>query len=305
MLKKIVFLVGVVGAFISCSSDDNTNTNDIQNLELSLTKLQNLGSDFVYEGWIIVNGAPQSTGVFSVDDDGKLSKTTFELKRELLNIATAFVLTIEAKGETGQEALTPSKTKILSGNFSDNSASLNTGIIGSFSSASGSFILATPTDNANGVNNMNDENGVWFLNPTTTPPSPSLSLPVLDEGWQYEGWVITNGTPLSTGTFTNVAATDNSAPFSGPVALPSPNGSDGFFPGEDFLINAPSEITFPLDLRGKTVVITIEPNPDNNPKPFSLKPLIGTAGQLTVPNQTSMTNNSDLSFPGGLVKRLQ
>lgn len=34
-------------------------------------------------------------------------------------------------------------------------------------------------------------------------------------------------------------------------------------PGEDFFINAPSGETFPLDIRGRTVVISVELVPDN------------------------------------------
>ena len=49
------------------------------------------------------------------------------------------------------------------------------------------------------------------------------------------------------------------------------------FPGEDFLVNAPSGLTFPADLSDATMVISIEPSPDNSPNPFTLKPLLGKA----------------------------
>ena len=45
------------------------------------------------------------------------------------------------------------------------------------------------------------------------------------------------------------------------------------FPGEDYLQNAPSGLSFPTDLKGMTIVISVEPNPDNDPGPFTLKPL--------------------------------
>ncbi|WP_370478117.1 hypothetical protein [Tamlana flava] len=32
-------------------------------------------------------------------------------------------------------------------------------------------------------------------------------------------------------------------------------------------------MSFPTDLRGATVVISVEPDPDNSPAPFTLKPL--------------------------------
>ena len=56
--------------------------------------------------------------------------------------------------------------------------------------------------------------------------------------------------------------------FSGPMGGPP-------FPGEDFLINAPEGLTFPLDLSGQVVVISVEPTPDTSPKPYSIKPLAG------------------------------
>ena len=45
------------------------------------------------------------------------------------------------------------------------------------------------------------------------------------------------------------------------------------FPGEDFLKNAPTGLVFPTDLKGKTIVISVEPSPDNSSMPFVLKPL--------------------------------
>lgn len=32
-------------------------------------------------------------------------------------------------------------------------------------------------------------------------------------------------------------------------------------------------LTFPTDLKGMTIVISVEPSPDNSPAPFALKPL--------------------------------
>jgi hypothetical protein len=40
-------------------------------------------------------------------------------------------------------------------------------------------------------------------------------------------------------------------------------------------MDAPEGLTFPLELSGKTVVISVEPNPDTSPFPSPIKPLIG------------------------------
>ncbi|MDD7885010.1 anti-sigma factor [Flavivirga sp. 57AJ16] len=267
MIKKMfTATILSIGLFASsCSNDDDNNTSTAS-LTLDLDGLEALGDNYVYEGWIIVNGAPVSTGTFS----SVTFPQSFTVDAAQLANATDFVLSIEPAGETGVEAGTPAKTKLLAGSFSGSTANVSTGIVGDFSNATGKYILATPTDN----DDTNESSGVWFLDNTNAPPPVAgLDLPTLEEGWKYEGWAVINGIPISTGTFTKVAATDDAAPFSGSVALPAPNGADGFFPGEDFLENAPNGVTFPTDLKGATIVISIEPSPDDNPAPFTLKPL--------------------------------
>jgi hypothetical protein len=267
MIKKMFLAIVAIGLFATSCSDDDDNSPSTANLNVNLTGLEALGSDYVYEGWIIVNGAPVSTGTFT----SVTFPQSFTVDAAQLASATTFVLSIEPAGETGQAALMPAETKLLAGDFSGNSANVNSnGIVGDFSSAAGKYILATPTD----TDNTNEASGIWFLdNINAPPPVAGLTLPTLDSGWKYEGWAVINGMPISTGTFTKVAATDDAAPFSGSVALSAPNGADGFFPGEDFLNNAPSGVTFPTDLKGATIVISVEPNPDNSPMPFTLKPL--------------------------------
>ncbi|AUP81077.1 hypothetical protein C1H87_21115 [Flavivirga eckloniae] len=266
MIKKMFIAVLAMGFLATSCSNDDDNTPTTANLTLELDGLEALGNGYVYEGWIIVNGAPISTGTFT----SVTFPQSFTVDATQLANATDFVLSIEPAGETGVEAATPAKTKLLAGGFSGSTANVNTGIVGDFSNATGKYILATPTDN----DDTNESSGVWFLDNTNAPPPVAgLDLPTLEEGWKYEGWAVINGTPISTGTFTKVAATDDAAPFSGSVALPTPNGADGFFPGEDFLENAPNGVTFPTDLKGATIVISIEPSPDDNPAPFTLKPL--------------------------------
>lgn len=72
------------------------------------------------------------------------------------------------------------------------------------------------------------------------------------------------------------------------------------FPGEDYLINAPTGFMFPLDLAGGKAVISIEP--DNSPNPFLLKPLVG---DIPVGTTDHLTYNmrQNLNFPTGTVNR--
>ena len=138
--------------------------------------------------------------------------------------------------------------------------------------------------------------GVWWLDPSTGP-GPALNLPTLPTGWNYEGWAVIGGTPVSTGTFTSASGVDDSDTFSGTTGGPA-------FPGEDFLNNAPSGITFPTDLAGATIVISVEPNPDNSTTPFLLKPLVGTAPVDAADHILyNMSNNAVATNPTGSVSR--
>lgn len=297
MIKKM-FLGLALGFFaVSCSNDDDAAVA-LSNLNVNLNGLENLGSDFVYEGWIIVNGSPVSTGTFTVNDSGTLSRTSFAINSDQLAAATTFVLSIEPAVDPDPA---PAPTKLLAGDFSGNTAAVGLGPVtssGNFDAASGAFFLRTPTDEMPGAgNNGNDQYGVWFGNPGM-PPTASLNLPPLADGWKYEGWVVVDGTgPITTGTFTTFGTADESNGFSG-----AENNAGPPIPGEDFFLNAPDGFTFPLDVRGRTVVISVEPSPDNSPAPFLLKPLVGTAGNDTAPATHDLNLNAS-SFPTGTIVR--
>ena len=256
-ILKFLALFAIAFTVTFCSDDDEPKTND---LILNISGLEDLGTDYVYEGWIIVDGAPVSTGTFS----SVTFPQSFTVDASQLASATTFVLSIEPAVDSDP---LPAATKILAGDFSGSSANVDSnGIVGDFSNSSGTYILATPTD---GPDN-NEESGVWFLDNSSGSAMVGLDLPVLTAGWKYEGWAVIGGVPVSTGTFTDPALADHNAatsPFKGDIV-------DGpAFPGEDFLQNAPTGMTFPTDLKGATIVISVEPSPDNSTTPFTLKPL--------------------------------
>ncbi|WP_452231413.1 anti-sigma factor [Lacinutrix sp. MEBiC02595] len=261
MIKKTILAVMALGIFAtSCSSDDDNNsTPSTADLTLNLAGLETLGSDFVYEGWIIVDGSPVSTGTFT----DVIFPKTFTVDATQLTAATTFVLSIEPAVDPDPA---PAATKILAGDFSGSSANVNSNLVADFSSATGTYILATPTD----MDDTNEASGVWFLDNTSGTAVTGLDLPTLADGWKYEGWAVINGTPVSTGTFTDAAMADDNAatsPFKGDA------GNGPGYPGEDFLQNAPAGMTFPTDLKGATIVVSVEPSPDNSAAPFTLKPL--------------------------------
>lgn len=259
MFKKVLILTLSLSFFVlSCNDDDDGVSTD--QLTLNLDGLEALGSDYVYEGWIIVNGSPVSTGRFS----SVTFPQSFEINSSDLANASTFVLSIEPTVDNDPG---PAATKILAGDFSGNSATVNSsGIVADFGSATGTYILATPTD----MDNMNEESGVWFLDNSSGSPMTGLNLPTLSDGWKYEGWAVMNGMPISTGTFTDPAMADDNAATS---MFKGDSGNGPNYPGEDYLQNAPAGLTFPTDLKGSTIVISVEPYPDNSPNPFTLKPL--------------------------------
>lgn len=300
-MKKHTLLTAVLATvifFAACKSNDDDNSNTTtptsneSNLNLSFNGLEDLGSDYAYEGWMIVDGKAITTGVFNVDANGKPSATSFAVNKDDLAKATAFVLTIEPSPDNDP---TPSSVHILAGDFSGSNGALTVShgsALGTdFTSAMGQYILATPTD---GMNN-NENSGVWWLDPTG--PSSTLTLPTLPAGWKYEGWAVINGTPVSTGTFTSAMGADDAAPFSGMMMAPP-------FPGEDFLQNAPNGLTFPTDLSGSPIVISVEPSPDNSAAPFTLKPLVGTTPAMAaVHTLLPMMNNAVATNPTGTATR--
>ena len=220
----------------------------------SFDQLPELGADYVYEGWLIVDGAPLSAGRFDAADE-----VVFDFDTDFSE-ASAYILTIEPR--VGDDPA-PSKTHIVGGDIAGGQADLtidHAGALGTdFSAVAGSFIIAAPT--AAGLAGDFSDKGIWFLDPSG--PAPSLDLPELPQGWTYEGWVATAEGPISTGTFRSVAGADSDAggPAAGPAGAPP-------FPGQDF-------VNPPMSLIGSMAVISVEPQPDDSPAPFALKPLVG------------------------------
>jgi hypothetical protein len=270
--------IGVAAALTGCGGSSNEPSLNVQ-----LTGLENLGATSVYEGWLIVNGAPKSAGRFTVNDQGVMSQNSFAVTSADLASTTAYVLTIEPQNDTDPA---PTKTHLLAGDF-DAARTLATLSVGhgaalgtDFTNAAGKFFLATPT------NPGTDDQGIWWINPSSGSMQAGLSLPTLPAGWVYEGWVVVDGKPTTTGRFTSVTGADSDG--AGPT---KGSGSAPLFPGQDFINPAKK-------LPGGMAVISIEPEPDNSAAPFLLKPLLtnpmsnatGTSNLQTMVNQASKVN---------------
>lgn len=251
-------------ALIGCEapvdgSDPGTEPgDDMATLQLAFTDLDPLTEAFVYEGWLIVDGAPVSTGRFSVDSPA--ADVSQLVHVEDADAASAYVLTIEPEPDDSPD---PSAVHILAGDLMSGAASLTAAhgaALGvDLDMVGGGYILETPTSMA-----VADDyaQGIWWLEMTANGPGPALDLPALPDGWTYEGWVVVDGAPISTGTFdaVDMADSDGAGSTAGPDGAPP-------FPGQDFIDPA-------TDLTDATAVISVEPVPDTSAAPFAIKPLI-------------------------------
>lgn len=219
-------------------------------LTLQFVGLPALGADFVYEGWLVTADGPVSSGRFSPDD----LTLDFPVAADLT--AEAFVLTIEPSVDPDPG---PADTHVLAGPFVEGVAVLTTEDAAAlgvrFDDAGGSFILETPSTLAI---EADFHQGLWFLD----EGGASLDLPVLPAGWTYEGWIVDADGPIAIGRFTDVANLDHDG--AGEGAGPDEGHP---FPGQDF-------IEPPRSLYAHAVVVSVEPEPDDSPAPFQLKPLM-------------------------------
>jgi hypothetical protein len=248
-------------ALIGCPTEpqvdpDPAQGSDMATLALAFSDLDELNANFVYEGWLIVDGAPVSTGRFHAADAADLDQLCHISDAEA---ATAYVLTIEPEPDMDDG---PSAVHVLGGDLMSGSATLSSAhgaALGvDLDAVGGAYILETPTSTA-----ADDyDQGIWWLDASSGAPMAALDLPALPMGWTYEGWVVVDGTPISTGTFDagDMADSDGAGSTAGPGGAPP-------FPGQDFVDPA----TVLID---GAAVISVEPVPDTSSAPFAIKPLI-------------------------------
>ena len=257
-------------------------------IDLNFSGLSPLGPHFRYEGWIIVDGTPVSTGKFKITPGGTMAPSVFHVGSDDLEAATAFVLTIEPHPDPSDE---PASTHVVAGDFYEGIADLTiahgAALGTNFSNAAGTYILATPST-------ADELSGIWFLDIGSGSPEAGLVLPELPDGWIYEGWTVIDGIPVTTGKFLQVDDYDLADPYSSTLNPGPP------FPGEDYIMNAPAGLTFPTDLSGSPVVISVEPYPDNGEEPFAIKPLQAIVPQDALDHSNyPMGLNDPGSFPSG------
>ena len=250
-------------------------------------------SNAVYELSIVdASGRPQSLGRFLVPNqdqvinpDGSVrANALFALPTPMATLASA-----EIRLVSSGNAQQPFAISFLQGAFQQDRAFL---AFDAFTndSFSGRYMLGTPTD---GNDSLNERSGVWFG--SLTQGTTSLSLPALKSGWTYEGWAIVNGQSLTTGRFRTPSGRDSFNGFSD-RQTPSPA-----IPGEDLLRDPPVEVfpglSFPVDLAGDVVRISLEPDLDGQDptgqSPFGIRVL-----EADIPNRADPRTLYDLQSFG-------
>ena len=262
-------------------AETTTTAPPVPTMTIDFDGLAPLGDAGVYEMWFVgADGNPVSGGTFDAD----AGPVVLDLPDGIPG-AVELKVSIETDDDPA-----PSQTIVLAGAMDgiagDRSAELTTADIADFSTASGQYILATPTDGDGPPEN--ERSGVWW---TILPRQRSLILPELGAGWEYEMWQVIDGVEVAGGKFSDTFAPDDAAPYSGPEDAPP-------LVGEDFLINAPAGLTFPVDLRGTETFISVEPVPDPSPDSSGIVPLSGIVPvDAEDHNALSVENVSDSRLP--------
>ncbi|HSL88037.1 MAG TPA: hypothetical protein VK870_01900 [Ignavibacteriaceae bacterium] len=295
MNKKLLMLFGISLLFLTaCDYFENSDTLDSATIEFNLSGLPVIPDTMAFVAWFENEDPAQTDPVILFSGNAANGNLSYKSEKPLrmLQIAQLFWITVERKSllDTLPPTIPANSRKILGGRFANASCNLGFGEnVFSLDNSSAVFNLLTPTDSLN----VTPLSGIWFVDSVSQTITAGLELPELYGGWRYEGWVEVNGVLVSTGRFSSPRGVDQLNEY-GSTLDPLP------FPGEDFLANAPAGLTFPLNLSGAKVYITMEINDNRN---------AGTSAGIiifegTVPNpaQSGVTYtmaNANATLPSG------
>lgn len=275
-------------------------------ITLSFQGLPVLDEGLHYHAWAVKmeNGAfwGGPLGVFDVGEDGGFldpvsgEPITGEFQ---VNLFPDEVFGVQVSIETSDTEVTqPSQALLLGGQLVGDEIPLSLehwlGFGRSLGDLTGRFALLTPSDD----DPDNELSGIWFVDYAGGSPSTGLSLPALPEegeGWDYEGWIDTGENVLSTGRFLDPNLADSED-------LHGALGGGLSYPGQDFLLNPPTGVEFPLDLSGATVFVTMEPRVELDPypsAPFPLRVYQAQVPQEAQPGTTYALESLFNSLPTG------
>lgn len=224
---------------------------EVEAIYMEISQLQPLdpATQGVYVLWALTDrsGAERMTD-FYVSTQGILVDATgtpivrftsddFPLRKTLGLLITIELSAVATDGPTGMQ--------ILTGTFVEGVAILTVPIPATVTSSSGTMQVFTPTDGAN----TNENSGIWGV---TSTGEPSLRLADTTAALEYETFIDVGGLSLPVGRFDVVNKADDANAYIAST-IPPPDR-----PGEDLLQNPPPGITFPVDLSGARVSISLE-----------------------------------------------
>jgi hypothetical protein len=244
----------VLSALLTGCDNSSPTPPEPGQFSLALQDLPPLASNHYYEAWI---GFPEdgsnglarlpstlhediehvTLGAFRVAENGEITAldgqaVSFHLAESRdLSLAVEILIAVQAEGDSlpGPFLLGGAVTEGNRTGVAELSTSHSDALDAGLTQVGGTFVLATPSDGLG----TNETRGIWFANLTTVPPTPSLELPQLGDGWLYQAWVKHRGEFLSLGRIVDVATPDSDG--KGPGAGPQ----DGFeLPGSDFVQDA-------------------------------------------------------------------
>ena len=284
-------ILGIIA--LGCdSSGSESNDPESGVVILTVRDLRPLPGNYHLEAWITTPElTTSSVGKFTVGSDGKILNLSgeeiprgrFEVPFTVDSARVAYI-TIEPSGDTDTS---PSTTRLMGGLFREGTAELETtdveGIEDGLILARGNYIVETPTNGSE----SSEQSGIWFVNLTGGPPARGLRITTPIRGWKYQAWTDADGIPLNMGVISNHSQPDDSNIYSGPQ--PGYN-----FPGEDFLVNAPDDLTFPLYVPSTRVTVSLEPDPDPAPERSQFILLEGYVPESVASGTTyNLTNKVD------------
>lgn len=260
---QFALLVGgiILPLLQGCGTDDQiTGPDGSSTVTLQFQGLEPLTGGMNYQAWLIAGTQEDPWGVplalFNINENGEMVDPVADTVLvgpfpAGIDAGDVFGIAVSLEAAETLQAYS-SFSFIVGGDVVGGTASMTTAhwiaFNTSLTEATGHLILRSPTDE----DPENETSGVWFLDPTVTPARAGLDLLQAPPGWNYESWVVLGDQSLSMGKFVLPNAADSTGTFSGTLTPPE-------FPGEDFLKGAPTGLTFPVDLSGATVLVTMEP----------------------------------------------
>jgi hypothetical protein len=271
-------------AVVSCTSKTTPVTGN-RDVALSFANLDDVGDQHTYAAWLQDGPTYHLIGEFNAIPGAPAP--SFRVSEANFRGSEAVVISIEAAGPAPAQ---PSAQRILAGEIQGDDAALSIAdqraLDDPFTGVGAQYIIETAT-----TSEVNDYNqGIYWCVPgdflgipePVVPDDPNLdtTMPMLPPGWVYEGWVVLDGVPISTGRMSNPLQPDSDG--LGPAKGPLPGMP---FPGQEY-------IDPPKDLLGGQAWLTVEPEPDYSPAPSPLKVLVDTDIEDKGPAGMQWTINS-------------